>query len=204
MIPTRREFTVREHRPQRIPRLVSAAQIGAKARQRLDARVSIRSFGVATRRRSVREEKPMIELLVKVAVNAVALVVAATFVPEVSLNPRDKIEDWVMIVLIALVFAIVNTYIKPILKILAMPIGFITMGLVAFVINAAMLLGTAWLVNLPQIQDLLNKDFTFKVGGYPPTFGYEAIGAAVVASIVISIVSTVLDLALMPRKVVGL
>jgi putative membrane protein len=152
----------------------------------------------------VREETPMIELLVKVAVNAVALVVAASFVPDVSLNPRDKIEDWVMIILIALVFAIVNTYIKPILRILAMPIGFITMGLVAFVINAGMLLGTAWLVNLSQIQDLLNKDFVFKVGAYPPTFGYEAIGAAVVASIVISIVSTVLDLALMPRKVVGL
>ena len=146
----------------------------------------------------------MIELLVKVAVNAVALVVAATFVPEVSLNPRDKIEDWVMIILIALVFAVVNSYIKPILRILCMPIGFVTMGLVAFVINAAMLLGTAWLVNLPQIQDLLNKDFTFQVGGYPPTFGYEAIGAAVVASIVISIVATLLDLVLMPRKVVGL
>ncbi|MGD0247614.1 MAG: phage holin family protein [Candidatus Limnocylindrales bacterium] len=146
----------------------------------------------------------MIELLVKVAVNAVALVVAASFVPDVSLNPRDKIEDWVMIILIALVFAIVNTYIKPILKILAMPIGFITMGLVAFVINAAMLLATAWLVNLSQIQDLLNKDFVFKVGGYPPNMGYEAIGAAVVASIVISIVSTVLSLVLMPRKVVGL
>jgi putative membrane protein len=146
----------------------------------------------------------MIELLVKVAVNAVALVVAATFVPGVSLNPRDKIEDWVMIVLIALVFALVNSYIKPILKILAMPIGFVTMGLIAFVINATMLLGTAWIVNLSQVQDLLNKDFTFQVGGYPPTFGYEAIGAAVVASIVISIVSTVLSLVLMPRKVVGL
>jgi putative membrane protein len=179
-------------------------RIGAKPLQGLDARVSIRACGAAARRRSVGEEKPMIELLVKVAVNAVALVVAATFVPDVSLNPRDKIEDWVMIALIALVFAIVNSYIKPILKILAMPIGFLTMGLVAFVINAAMLLGTAWIVNLPQIQDLLNKDFTFQVGGYPPTFGYEAIGAAVVASIVISIVSTVLDLALMPRKVVGL
>jgi putative membrane protein len=146
----------------------------------------------------------MLDLVIKVAVNAVALVVAATFVPEVRLSPRDKLEDWAMIVGIALVFALVNTYLKPILKALAMPIGLLTMGLIAFVINAAMLLGTAWLVNLSQIKNLLNTNFTFQVGGYPPNWGYEAIGAAVVASLVISIVATALDLILVPRRVVGL
>jgi putative membrane protein len=146
----------------------------------------------------------MLELLIKVAVNAVALVAAATFVPEVRLDPRDKLEDWAMILGIALVFALVNTYLKPILKALAMPIGVLTMGMMAFVINAAMLLGTAWLVNLQQVRDILNAGFTFQVGGYPPSWGYEAIGAAVVASLVISIVATVLDLVLVPRKVVGL
>ena len=65
----------------------------------------------------------MTEILVKVGVNAVALLAAATFVPEVRLDPRDKIEDWVMILLIALVFALVNSYIKPIVKMLAMPVG---------------------------------------------------------------------------------
>jgi putative membrane protein len=146
----------------------------------------------------------MVDLLVKVGVNAVALLVAATFVPDVRLNPRDKLEDWLMIVLIALVFALINSYLKPILKLLAMPIGFLTMGLIAFVINGGMLLLTAWIVNLPQVQDALNSGFAFQVGGYPPTWGYSAIGAAVVASIVISVVATVLELVLIPRKVVGL
>jgi putative membrane protein len=145
----------------------------------------------------------MIDLLVKVGVNAVALVVAASFVPEVRLAPRDKIEDWVMIILIALVFALVNSYLKPILKFISMPIGFMTMGLVAFVINSGMLLLTAWLVNLNQVKDLFKSGFTFQVGGYPPAMGYEALGAAVVASIVISVVATVLELVLFPRKVVG-
>lgn len=146
----------------------------------------------------------MLDLLVRVAVNAVALVVAATFVPEVRLSPRDKLEDWVMIIGIAVVFALVNSYLKPVLKFLAMPIGLLTMGLIAFVINGAMLLATAWLVNLSQVQDLLKTNFAFQVGGYPPNWGYEAVGAAVVASIVISIVATVLDVLLMPRKVIGL
>jgi putative membrane protein len=146
----------------------------------------------------------MTEILVKVGVNAVALLAAATFVPEVRLDPRDKIEDWVMILLIALVFALVNSYIKPIVKMLAMPVGMLTMGMIAFVINALMLLATAWLVYLAPVQSALNSDFAFTIGKYPPSFGYETIGAAVVASVLISIVATVLDILLLPRKVVGL
>lgn len=146
----------------------------------------------------------MIDLLVKVACNAVALIAAATFVPEVRLSPRDKFEDWIMIAGIAFVFAMVNSYLKPILKVLAMPIGFMTMGLIAFVINAVMLLGTAWLVNLDQVHNIQKTGFVFTVGSYPPNWGYEAIGAAVVASILISVVATALDLLLVPRKIVGL
>jgi hypothetical protein len=41
------------------------------------------------------------------------------------------------------------------------------------------------------------------VGGYPPHWGYEAIGVAVVASIVISIVATLLELLLLPRRILG-
>lgn len=146
----------------------------------------------------------MLDLLVKVAVNAVALVAAATYVPEVRLEPREKLEDWAMIAGIALVFALVNSYLRPIVKTLAMPVGLLTMGLVAFVINALMLLGTAWLVNVSQVQSVLKTDFAFTIGNYPPHWGYEAIGAAVVASILISIVATILELLLLPRKIVGL
>ena len=143
----------------------------------------------------------MIDLLVKVGVNAVALLAAANVVPEFNLVfDSGRVEDWAKIAVIALMFALVNSYLKPILNVLAMPIGVLTMGLVAFVINAGMLLGTAWIVY--QAHDVL--DIAFTIGKYPPNFGYEAIGAAVVASIVISVVATVLDLLLVPRKIIGL
>ncbi len=91
----------------------------------------------------------MIDLVIKVAVNAAALLVAANVVPEFKLGGfhADKPEDWLQIAVIALVFALVNSYIKPIVRTLALPIDFITMGLVAFVINGAMLLGTALIVD---------------------------------------------------------
>ena len=142
----------------------------------------------------------MIDLVIKVAVNAVALLAAANFVPDFRfIFNKDKPEDWLKVILIALEFALVNSYIKPIVKALAMPIGFLTMGLVAFVINAGMLLGTAWAVN----QFVNANGFAFSIGGFPGHWGYAAIGCAVVASIVISLVSTVLSLILVPRKVLG-
>jgi putative membrane protein len=141
----------------------------------------------------------MLDLLIKVAVNAVALLAAANVVPEFSLKfHNDQPADWAKIAIIALVFALVNSYLKPILKVLTMPIGILTMGLIAFVINAGMLLGTAWIVSQAQLN------IGFNLGGYPPHWGYEAIGVAVVGSIVISIVATILDLLLVPRKVLGL
>jgi putative membrane protein len=142
----------------------------------------------------------MIDLLVKVAVNAVALIAAANVVPDFRfVFHTDRPEDWLKIAVIALVFALVNSYIKPIVKTLALPIGFMTMGMVAFVINAAMLLATAWGVN----QFVNANGFSFSIGGYPAVWGYSAIGCAVVASIVISAVGTVLNLVLVPRKLVG-
>ena len=142
----------------------------------------------------------MLDLAIKVAINAAALIVAANFVPQFVLKfGRDKPEEWVEVLIVALIFALVNSYIKPIVKTLALPIGFLTMGLIAFVINAAMLLGTAAIVNLAKGS----LHIVFSVGGFPPHFGYEAVGCAVVASIVISIVSTVLGLVLVPRKFVG-
>jgi putative membrane protein len=143
----------------------------------------------------------MLDILVKVVVNAVALLAAANLVPDFRfVFQTDRPEDWLKIGVIALVFALVNSYIKPIVKTLALPIGFLTMGLVAFVINAAMLLGTAWGVN----QFVNGGGFSFTVGGYPAHWGYAAIGCAVVASIVISVVGTVLSIVLAPRKVIGL
>jgi putative membrane protein len=143
----------------------------------------------------------MIDLAIKVAVNAVALLAAANLVPDFRFFfHTDRPEDWFKVIFIALVFALVNSYIKPIVKALAMPIGFLTMGLVAFAINAGMLLGTAWAVN----QFVNANGFAFSIGGFPGHWGYAAIGCAVVASIVISLVSTVLSLVLVPRKVFGL
>jgi putative membrane protein len=129
------------------------------------------------------------ELLVKVVVNAAALWVAIQVVPQLSF---DFGQDWWKLGAVALIFALVNSYLKPIVKALSFPISLMTLGLVAFVINAAMLLVVAFL------SDQLALGFA--VGDFPPDITADTIVGAFLGSIVISVVSTLATLALAPRR----
>jgi putative membrane protein len=129
------------------------------------------------------------ELIVKVVVNAAALWVAIQVVPQLSF---DFGQDWWKLGAVALIFALVNSYLKPIVKALSFPISLMTLGLVTFVINAAMLLVVAFL------SDQLARGFT--VGDFPPDVTADTIIGAFLGSIVISVVSTLATLALAPRR----
>ena len=77
---------------------------------------------------------------------------------------------------------------------LSFPISIMTLGLVAFVINAAMLLLVA------LASDALKLGF--KLGTFPPTLNSDAIIGALVGAVIISVVSTVASIALSPRKLI--
>ena len=141
----------------------------------------------------------MIDLLVKILINAVAVVVAVLVAKEwISFPAADDLlklqGDWWQVIVVAVILALINSYLKPILKMLSFPITLLTMGLFAFVLNAALLLLVAF------IADLVNIDFT--IGGFPPNFTLDTIIGAVVGSIVISIVSIVLGMLDRGRRIV--
>jgi putative membrane protein len=129
------------------------------------------------------------DLVVRVVVNAAALWVAVQVVPQIVFNYGG---DWWKLLVVALIFAIVNSYLKPIVKALSFPISLLTLGLVAFVINAAMLLLVAFLSDQLKLG--------FKIGGFPPGIDSDAIVGAFLGAVVISIVSTLVSLALTPRR----
>ena len=131
----------------------------------------------------------MTELIVRIVINAAALWVAIQLVPQILFAYGD---DWWKLVAVAIIFALVNSYLKPIVKALSFPISIMTLGLVAFVINAAMLLVVA------LVSDQLDLGFT--VGGFPPDLTADAVVGAVIGSIVISVVSALASLALTPRR----
>ena len=134
----------------------------------------------------------MTSLLVKVLINAAALWVAVRVVPD-NLLSFDFGDDWWKLLAVALIFALVNSYIRPIVKTLSFPISLLTLGLVAFVINAAMLLLTAGVSG--------QFDLGFRVGDFPPDLlASDTIVGSLVGAIVISVVSTLASVALAPRR----
>jgi putative membrane protein len=142
----------------------------------------------------------VIDLLVKILINAVAVVVAVLVAKQWIAFPAvdDLLKlrgDWWQVIVVAGILAVINSYLKPILKMLSFPITLLTMGLFAFILNAALLLLVAF------IADLVKIDFT--IGGFPPDFGLNTIIGAVIGSIVISIVSIVLGMLDRGRRIVS-
>ncbi|MGL5857505.1 MAG: phage holin family protein [Angustibacter sp.] len=84
---------------------------------------------------------------IKVGVNALAIWIATLVVPELKVARGDGtiVQLVLVLLLIGLIFGLVNAVIKPVVKVLALPFYVLTLGLVAFVVNALMLAITAGL-----------------------------------------------------------
>ena len=75
----------------------------------------------------------LMRLLWVLLANAIALGVTAWLLDGVV------VDDWVALVLAAIVFAIVNTLVKPVVTLLGIPFIIVTLGLALFFINMLML-----------------------------------------------------------------
>ncbi len=129
----------------------------------------------------------MTGIVIRVLVNAVALWITTHIVTELSFGPDATIPG---IVGVAIVFGLVNTFIRPVLKILTFPLTLLTLGLFGLLVNGILLLVVA------ALSDAFGLHFT--VGGYPPDLSLGAIWWAIVGSIVLGIVSAILNLLPLP------
>ena len=123
-------------------------------------------------------------ILIRLGVNAAALYMAAGVVSGIQLNQGMNADDsfgqkFTTLLTVAAIFAVVNTVVKPIVKLFSLPLFIVTLGLIIFVINALMLLLTS------AIADGL--DVPFRV---------EDFSDAVVGGLVISFVSWLINVVL--------
>lgn len=72
----------------------------------------------------------MIKLLARLLINALAVMVVAYVVPGLG------VDSFYTAVIVALVLAVVNVTLKPILLLLTLPITIVTFGLFAIVVNS--------------------------------------------------------------------
>jgi putative membrane protein len=113
-------------------------------------------------------------LFTKLAINALALIVVD------QLFARISFDSWQATVAGAVLLALVNSFLRPIVIILTLPLNILTLGLFTLVINALMLALVSWVL---------------------PGFHLEGFWTAVGAALVISIVSTMLNWFLRPPRV---
>lgn len=115
---------------------------------------------------------------IRFVLNVAGLVLAIRLVPGINFQ-----GEWWQLLIIALIFGIVNALIQPLLTGLTCLINLLTLGLFTFVINALMLLLTAW------IASQLNLAFSIEGRSDLDRFISALLGA-----IVISVFSFVLSL----------
>src|SRR2546427_86705 len=106
------------------------------------------------------------------------LVVAAAMVGISKLLPGFEVDGWGPAIIAAIVLAVVNAIVRPILFVLTLPFTILTLGLFLFVINAS----TVWLT-----------------AAIVPGFRVRGFGTALLASLLLSLVG-ILSNALTRRR----
>lgn len=121
-------------------------------------------------------------LLLRIIINALALWVASWILPGITLGEdgtsatgNATLDVVLAYLFIGLIFGVVNAFVRPIVRLLALPLTILTLGLFTIIINAAMLMLTSWLSSFTPVQ--------FEVDSFFWT--------AILGSIIISLISIV-------------
>jgi putative membrane protein len=120
-----------------------------------------------------------VRLLVRLLATAVALAAAAGLVDGISVGPGTNRERALTLLGVAIIFGLVNAIVRPILRLLTLPLVVLTLGLFLLVLNALMLLLTEWIAE--------QFDLAFQVDGF---------WSAVLGALIITVVSFLINIVL--------
>ncbi|HKU11461.1 phage holin family protein [Sinomonas sp.] len=138
-----------------------------------------------------RKKNRLWPFILRVVANAVALWVATLILPGLKINAaattaaatKEAGPDAGSVIgvilgylIIGLLFGVINALIRPLVGRLALPVTFLTLGLFALVLNAAMLELTAWISKFTPVNLTVDKFF------------WTAVLGAIIISVVSSLV----------------
>ena len=122
--------------------------------------------------------------LTRVIINGVAIWLATVLLSGLTIVGADTTLTKVgIILLIGFVFGLVNAIVKPLVKLVALPLYILTLGLFTLVVNALMLWLTAWITG--------HTTWGLRI---------DSFGTAVLGALIVSIVSFVLSVAMPGRR----
>jgi putative membrane protein len=111
------------------------------------------------------------KLILTVLANAIALWVAAVLIDGISFGGEGG-GLALTVILVAALFGVLNAVVKPVLKLLSLPLVILTLGLFLLVVNALMLSLTSWLAGV------LGLEFTVE------SFFWDAVLGALIISVI--------------------
>lgn len=117
--------------------------------------------------------------IIRLLANAIALAVAIWLVGGLTLSGDSGWQRILTLIIVAAIFGVINAVIKPIVKLVAIPLFILTLGLITFVINALMLWLTSWVAGLLGVA--------FHVSGFWP---------ALLGALIVTIVSWLVNVIL--------
>jgi putative membrane protein len=116
----------------------------------------------------------MTKFILRWVINAIALFLAVYLVPGVNLQ-----GGWVSVLWLALIFGLINAFLRPLLKLLTCPLIVLTLGLFTLLINTFLF----WLTS--QVGQAFGIGFT--IDGFWPAF---------LGGLVVTVVSVIMSLIL--------
>lgn len=125
--------------------------------------------------------------LIRVVVNAFAIwvvtLIPALTVTVIAFAPGETLQLVITLLVVAVIFALVNTIIGTVIKLLAFPLYILTLGLISLVINGFLLWLTAWITS-----------------GWGWGLRVEQFWWGVVAALIISLINWIFGIILRPKR----
>ena len=95
----------------------------------------------------------MINILIRWVVYAILIIFVSWIVPGI------EIDNFISAMFVCIIIALINTFIKPLLQLITLPINILTLGLVSLVINALMLMLAGWIAPGFEVEGFLSALF---------------------------------------------
>ena len=92
----------------------------------------------------------MVNILLKWLIYALLIVFVSWIVPGI------EVDNFISAMLVCIILALINTFIKPLIQLIALPVTVITLGLFSLVINALMLMLAGWIAPGFEVEGFLN------------------------------------------------
>jgi putative membrane protein len=117
-------------------------------------------------------------ILIRLTISAVALWIATLVIDGITVTTDSTLEKIGTLLLVAAIFGVVNGVLRPIIKVVGCAFYVLTLGLIALVVNGALLLLTSWIADQLELP--------FHVDDFWPS--------AVLGALLVGVISWLLNL----------